>query len=99
MELSNNILQLRKALGLSQEQLAEQVGVSRQSISKWETGQSVPELEKLVALSRVFGVSTDELLGNTAPENEPFQPALPVHDYIRANLGSVCILSGMPRLQ
>ena len=47
MELSGKILQLRKALGLSQEQLAEQVGVSRQSISKWETGQSAPELERL----------------------------------------------------
>lgn len=86
MELSEKILQLRKALGLSQEQLAEQVGVSRQSISKWETGQSVPELEKLVALSRIFAVSTDELLGNFAPENEHCQSPLPVHDYIRANL-------------
>lgn len=86
MELSDNILQLRKALGLSQEQLAEQVGVSRQSISKWETGQSVPELDKLVALSRVFGVSTDTLLGNAAPEKEPRQAAPPIHDYIRANL-------------
>lgn len=86
MELSDNILQLRKALGLSQEQLAEQVGVSRQSISKWETGQSVPELDKLLALSRILGVSTDTLLGNAAPGKESTQTVPPIHDYIRANL-------------
>ena len=86
MELSERILQSRKALGLSQEQLAEQVGVSRQSISKWETGQSMPELEKLAALSQVFGVSTDELLGNPSQETNPLPPASPVNDYVRANL-------------
>lgn len=86
MQLSDNIAQLRKALGLSQEQLAEQLGVSRQSISKWETGQSAPELDKLVALSRVFGVSTDTLLGNSAPEVEVPQAARAMGDYVRANL-------------
>lgn len=83
MQLSDNILQLRKALGLSQEQLAEQIGVSRQSISKWETGQSAPELDKLLALSRVFRISTDALLGNNAPETTPTPP---MDIYIRANL-------------
>lgn len=83
MKLSENIIQARKALGLSQEQLAEQVGVSRQSISKWETGQSAPELEKLVLLSQIFGLSTDALLGKEA-EAAP-EPA-PVQDYVRANL-------------
>lgn len=86
MELSGKILQLRKALGLSQEQLAEQVGVSRQSISKWETGQSAPELEKIVELSRVFGISTDELLGITSQKQNSLSTAHPVNDYVRANL-------------
>ena len=85
MQLSENIAQLRKAMGLSQEQLAEQVGVSRQSISKWETGQSAPELDKLIALSRVFGVSTDALLGNDAPETGDASMA-PMESYIQANL-------------
>ena len=85
MQLSDNIQQLRKALGLSQEQLAEQVGVSRQSISKWETGQSVPELDKLLALSRIFGLSTDELLGNRIPETGSTS-APPMESYIQANL-------------
>ena len=87
MKLSDNIVQMRKALGLSQEQLAEQLGVSRQSISKWETGQSAPELDKLMALSRVFGVSTDALLGNPQAEGSSTQteaPA-PMAEYIRAN--------------
>lgn len=87
MPLSDNISQLRKALGLSQEQLAEQVGVSRQSISKWETGQSTPELDKLIQLSRIFGISTDELLGNPPPASKqsPASPP-PMSEYIRANL-------------
>jgi len=101
MELSENILQLRKALGLSQEQLAEQVGVSRQSISKWETGQSVPELDKVVALSRVFGVSTDTLLGNKTETEDTAEPAT-MDSYVRANLlrrfftlGCVTVLVGV----
>ena len=87
MPLHENIAQLRKAAGLSQEQLAEHVGVSRQSISKWETGQSAPELDKLLALSRAFGVSTDTLLGNTAfdkaDSDTPSSP--PMESYVRAN--------------
>lgn len=63
MTLGEKIHQLRKAGGLSQEQLAEMIGVSRQSISKWETDQSSPEIENLLALSKVFSLSTDELLG------------------------------------
>lgn len=87
MPLHENIMQLRKAAGLSQEQLAGQIGVSRQSISKWETGPSAPELEKLVALSHVFGVSTDTLLGNTSPQKTPtpLPNSQSMDHYIRAN--------------
>lgn len=62
MEVSEKILKLRKANNLTQEELAEKLDVSRQSVSKWETGQTIPELEKLVALSEVFNVTTDYLL-------------------------------------
>jgi transcriptional regulator with XRE-family HTH domain len=62
MDLSEKILKLRKANNLSQEQLAEQLGVSRQSISKWESGQSTPEIENLGILSRIFNVTIDYLL-------------------------------------
>ena len=62
MIFSEKLLALRKANDLTQEQLAEKLDVSRQSISKWESGQAVPELEKIVALSAVFDVTTDYLL-------------------------------------
>lgn len=62
MNLSEKIQNLRKTHNLTQEQLAEQLGVSRQSVSKWESDQAVPEVEKLIALSEVFNVTTDYLL-------------------------------------
>lgn len=62
MDLSEKIIKLRKANNLSQEQLAEQLGVSRQSISKWELGQSMPEVENLSLLSDIFNVTVDYLL-------------------------------------
>ena len=64
MSLGERIQQLRKNRGLSQEQLADSLNVSRQAISKWETDQSSPEIDNILALSRVFSVTTDELLGN-----------------------------------
>lgn len=62
MNLAEKIQQLRKRNNFSQEQLAEKLGVSRQSISKWESGQSVPEIDKIVQLSDFFEVTTDYLL-------------------------------------
>ncbi len=62
MNFSEKLLTLRKANNLTQEQLAERLDVSRQSISKWESGQATPELEKIVALSAIFDVTTDYLL-------------------------------------
>ena len=62
MDFSEKLLTLRKANDMTQEQLAEKLDVSRQSISKWESGQATPELEKIVAMSAVFNVTTDYLL-------------------------------------
>lgn len=62
MALSETIYRLRTEHGLSQGDLAAELDVSRKSISKWETGSSVPELDKLVAMSRLFGVTLDELV-------------------------------------
>jgi transcriptional regulator with XRE-family HTH domain len=69
VSLGERIQQLRKARGLSQEQLADSLNVSRQAISKWETDQSSPEIENILALSRMFSISTDELLGNDREGN------------------------------
>ena len=62
MKLSDKIVNLRKKNGWSQEDLAEIMGVSRQAVSKWESGHSVPELDKILQLSELFGVTTDYLL-------------------------------------
>ncbi len=62
MELSEKIQNLRKQNNLSQEQFAEKLNVSRQAVSKWESGQSVPDVDKIIAMSEIFGISTDYLL-------------------------------------
>lgn len=62
MTLSEKIAALRRRAGLSQEQLGERLGVSRQAVSRWEAGGAAPELDKIVQLSRLFGVTTDALL-------------------------------------
>ena len=62
MILADKIMNLRKKAGWSQEELANQLNVTRQSVSKWESAQSVPDLDKIIGLSRIFEVSTDYLL-------------------------------------
>lgn len=68
MELSEKLYNLRKKQGLSQEQLAEQLNVSRQAVSKWESGTSTPETDKLLAISTYFHVSLDYLMKNEEVE-------------------------------
>lgn len=83
MKLSDKIWVCRKKAGLSQEALAERIGVSRQAISKWETGEASPEISKLPLLARTFGVTADWLLDDTVepegdaeavPEDDPAAP-------------------------
>ena len=68
MELGKQVYELRKKANLSQEQLAEKVGVSRQTISKWELGETAPDIKQAQVLSQVFSVSLDELTGNDTKE-------------------------------
>lgn len=72
MTIEERIQELRKSKGLSQEQLADILGVSRQAVSKWEGGQSLPEIEKLIAMSEIFEVSVDYILkgGPAAKQND-----------------------------
>ena len=70
---SEKLLELRRREGLSQEQLADRLGVTRQSVSKWESGAAAPELTKLVALSDLFSVSVDYLVKDRL--EEPERPA------------------------
>ena len=72
MILADKITVLRKKAGWSQEELAEQLGVTRQSVSKWEGAQSVPDMDKVVQMSRLFGVTTDFLLKDELSEEEDY---------------------------
>ena len=80
MTLGERLIQLRAKAGLSQDALAERLGVSRQSVSKWENDVSVPDLEKLVKLSEMFGISLDELV-----KGEVADPTAPI---IRAGMAA-----------
>ena len=71
MILADKIVSLRKKAGWSQEDLAEKLGVTRQSVSKWEGAQSVPDMDKVVMMSRLFGISTDFLLKDELEEEAP----------------------------
>lgn len=86
MKLSEKILYYRKKAGLSQEELAGRVGVSRQAVSKWELGDAAPEVDKLRALAREFGVTVDELLSEEVPR-EPEQAPPPQHSPTAGWLG------------
>lgn len=70
MIFADKLITLRKKAGWSQEELAEQLGVTRQSVSKWEGAQSVPDIDKILQMSRLFGVTTDYLLKDDQSEPE-----------------------------
>ena len=70
MDFNNKLYELRKQKGLSQEELANRLNVSRQTVSKWEVGESAPDMEKLAAISELFDISLDELVLNKVPEKE-----------------------------
>ena len=72
---SNNLIQLRKTNNLSQEQLAEKLGVTRQAVSKWESGQAMPDVDKLIQLANMFEITTDQLLNKL--ESQPASETKP----------------------
>lgn len=73
MSFKEQLIRLRKQRGLSQEQLGQHIGVSRQTVSKWELGDTTPELEKLIQISRFFDISIDTLVGNEDEKNAASQ--------------------------
>lgn len=74
MKLNEKIAFYRRKLGYSQQTLADAMSVSRQSVSKWETGESLPEVTKLPQLAALFGVTTDFLLSEDAPAEDSAPP-------------------------
>lgn len=88
MTLGEKIKEQRTAHGLSQETLAEAMGVSRQAVTKWEADQSAPSSEKLIILAKLFHISLDELIGNQVTPASPSQKPNPI---LRANLTRIAI--------
>ena len=74
IENANRLAELRRAHGLSQEELAEKLGVSRQAVSKWERAESSPDTDNLIALAQLYGVTLDVLLGLQLPPAIPVKP-------------------------
>ncbi|MBE6803785.1 MAG: helix-turn-helix domain-containing protein [Ruminococcaceae bacterium] len=74
IKLADRLVELRKEHKLSQEALAEKLGLSRQSISKWERAEASPDTDNLIALAEVYGITLDELLGNNEPKAEKSEP-------------------------
>lgn len=71
MELYERLTELRKKSGLSQEKLADMLNISRQAVSKWESGASNPDINNIVQLGKIYGVSTDYILLGKLQEEEP----------------------------
>lgn len=69
MKFNEKLIKLRKAAGFSQEELGNRLNVARQTVSKWELGETTPEMDKLEELSNIFGISIDELVKDDAIPN------------------------------
>lgn len=74
IKLADRLVELRKEHKLSQEALAEKLGLSRQAISKWERAEASPDTDNLIALAELYGITLDQLLGNDEVKTEPQQP-------------------------
>lgn len=83
MTTGEKIAALRRKAGLSQEALAEELGISRQAVSRWETNESLPDTEKIIRLSRRFGVTTDDLLLDRVQESGLSSQTTPVSSPLR----------------
>lgn len=85
MTFGEKIKQQRRAMGLSQDQLAQRLAVSRQAVSKWEMGLSYPDAENIVLLSELFGVTTDFLLKDASPKDTAAPPSVCSLPAVRAS--------------
>lgn len=97
MKLGTNLQYLRKLHGnMTQEKLAEKMGVSRQTISKWETGDASPELEKLLELSKLFSCTLDALLKEDLAPQADYYSAVSIVTVPAFTLGRYVVISPQP---
>lgn len=92
IETANRLLEYRKKAGLSQEELAEKIGVSRQAVSKWERSEASPDTDNLVMLAELYGVSLDEMLGLKPAQSEAGEE-LPEKDEVHVSFGGIHVNS------
>lgn len=93
--LGNKIQKLRKQNGMSQEKLAEELGVTRQAVSKWELDAALPDIGNVVALSQLFGVTTDYLLKDDVQTDAPPDNTHKIRNSSRKRLaGIICMITG-----
>ena len=88
IETANRLLQYRKENNLSQEELAEKIGVSRQAVSKWERAEASPDTDNLIRLAEIYGVSLDEMLTGKKTQAEPEPEPQPEPQTDESNTGS-----------
>lgn len=94
VETANRLMQYRKKMGYSQEELADKLGVSRQAVSKWECAESSPDTDNLIALAKIYNISLDELInGEEAPKEEKKKEGVNIH--IKDNDGSEVKVEGV----
>lgn len=95
MDIAERLQELRKKAGYSQEQVAEMLGLSRQAISKWESGQGKPEIDNIVKLTEIYHVSADYILLGVEKEGSASAPAKKElsHEYKKA-VGIIAIVAG-----
>ena len=92
MNVSEKIRTLRKSKGMSQEELAGQVNISRQAVSRWENGTALPDADNIVQLSKLFGVTTDYLLMDSYESDEDSPKIKENNKILHANLTSLAIM-------
>lgn len=97
MKFQEKLYTLRKAAGMTQNDLAEKLNVSRQAVSRWEMGTAMPDVENLITISDLFGVTLDELLKEPAQQPEPVQQKAEVYywDYVPSKWWLPLVLAGV----
>lgn len=95
MSISERLLELRKKNGDSQEQLADKLEVSRQAVSKWESGQGNPDLENVIKLSEIYGVSTDYILKGVPTAIEFDQSKTQMDPAVQKTMHVIMLVGGL----
>lgn len=95
MNMSDRIMYLRKTKGISQEELADKIGVSRQAVSKWENEQSTPDLGKIIIMSDFFGVTTDYILKGIEPAADKEQKSKEITSKVLYILSTAFVAIGL----